>query len=118
MKRSMGTLALTLALTLAGAQASAPPYFGAAAGFGPGFGHFLRPGIVVLAEQRFDPAVQRWLAQGALRALPLDGGRLYYIVPADRDPRLEEMQIRYLEELLFRRAAEEAAAGEPPAATP
>ena len=83
-------------------------YFGAAVGFGPGTPHYLRPGIVVLAEHRFDPAVQRWLAEGALDALPLYGGRLYYIVPAARDPRLEEMQIRYLEDLLSRRAAEEA----------
>jgi len=112
------TLALGLVLAATATQASPAYYFGAGAGFGPGYGHYLRPGIVLLAEHRFDPAVQRWLAEGALRALPLDGGRLYYIVPVDRDPRLEEMQIRYLEELLGRRAASEAAANEPPAATP
>ena len=57
-------------------------------------------GFVVLAEQRFDPWVQRLMAENSLRAMPLKDGRLYYFYPIDSNPYLEEMQIRYLEELL------------------
>ena len=57
-------------------------------------------GIVVVAEHRFDPAVQRYIAQRALKALPIRGGRLFYIVPAIGDPLIEQMQIRYIEQLL------------------
>ena len=57
-------------------------------------------GIVVVAEHRFDPAVQRYMAERELKALPIRGGALFYIVPAYNDPRIEEMQIRYIEQLL------------------
>ncbi len=57
-------------------------------------------GIVVVAEHRFDPAVQRYIAQRELKALPIRGGRLFYIVPAIGDPLIEQMQIRYIEQLL------------------
>jgi len=67
-----------------------------------------QPGFIVLAEDRFDPAIQRLIAEHSLRSLPLDRGRLYYLYPMWADPRLEEMQIRYLEMLLDKRAAKEA----------
>ncbi len=57
-------------------------------------------GFVVVAEHRFDPAVQRYMAERELKALPISGGRLFYIVPAFSDPLIEEMQIRYIEQLL------------------
>ena len=57
-------------------------------------------GFVILAEQRFDPWVQRLMAERSLKAMPLRDGRLYYFYPTQGDPYLEEMQIRYLEELL------------------
>ncbi len=57
-------------------------------------------GIVVVAEHRFDPAVQRYMAERELKALPISGGRLFYIVPVVNDPFVEQMQIRYIEELL------------------
>ncbi|MCB1685694.1 MAG: hypothetical protein R3E82_13775 [Pseudomonadales bacterium] len=63
------------------------------------------PGLIVLAEYRFDPLVQRIMAERALKALPLRNGQLFYLYPIGADPRLEEMQIRYLEVLLDKRAA-------------
>ncbi len=60
-------------------------------------------GIVVVAEYRFDPAVQRYMAERELKALPISGGRLFYLVPAFSDPLIEEMQIRYIEQLLDKR---------------
>lgn len=57
-------------------------------------------GIVVVAEHRFNPAVQRYMAERQLKALPLRNGQLYYILPAITDPLIEEMQIRYIEQLL------------------
>lgn len=64
-------------------------------------------GFLVLAEHRFDPAIQRLMAERSLRALPLRDGQLYYVYPIDIDPRLEEMQIRYLEVLLDKRQQDE-----------
>ena len=64
-------------------------------------------GFLVLAEHRFDPAIQRLMAERSLRALPLRDGQLYYVYPIDIDPRLEEMQIRYLEVLLNKRQPDE-----------
>ena len=57
-------------------------------------------GIVVVAEHRFDAGVQRFLAERELKALPIHGGRLFYIVPAIDNPLMEQMQIRYIEQLL------------------
>jgi len=68
---------------------------------------FPHGGFVVLAEQRFDPWVQRMLAERALKAMPLREGRLYYYYPVDSNPYLEEMQIRYLEELLEKQKSDE-----------
>ena len=65
------------------------------------------PGFVLLAEQRFDPAVQRYLAEQSLRALPLRDGQLFYIYPTSvADPYVEQMQIRYIQALLDERAQE------------
>ena len=91
-----------------------------------------QPGFVIRAEDRFDPAIQRLMAEHSLRLLPLERGQLYYLYPIGVTPRLEGMQIRYLETLLDKRAAREAveatveqteaeindASNEPAAATP
>ena len=83
----------------------------AASGPGPGWGggylpgHL--PGFILLAKHRFDPAVQRLMAERSLRALPLRDGQLYYVYPTNIDPRVEQAQIRYLEYLLDKRAIDE-----------
>lgn len=76
------------------AQSSAPPIW---------------PGFVIRAEDRFDPAIQRLMADHALRLMPLERGQLYYLYPIGMAPRLEGAQIRYLESLLDKRSEEEAA---------
>ena len=73
----------------------------------PGQGGVPLAGFLILAEHRFDPAIQRLMAERSLRALPLRDGQLYYVYPIDIDPRLEEMQIRYLEVLLNKRQPDE-----------
>ena len=45
-----------------------------------GQGHVPLAGFLVLAEHRFDPAIQRLMAERSLRALPLRDGQLYYVV--------------------------------------
>lgn len=72
-------------------------------------------GFIVLAEQRFNPFVQRLIAEQSLRAFPLYGGQLFYVGPTGYDRREEAMQIRYLETLLRERAAREQETGETPA---
>ncbi len=57
-------------------------------------------GIVVVAEHRFDPAMQRYMAERELKALPIQGGAMFYIVPTANNPMIEQMQIRYIEQLL------------------
>lgn len=74
-----------------------------------------QPGIIVLAENRFDPAIQRLIAEYSLRSLPLRRGQLYYVYPPGINPHIEEMQIRYLELLLEKRAAKDS---EPDAESP
>lgn len=76
----------------------------------PTAGAAIQPGFIISAEDRFDPAVQRLMAELALAALPLERGQLYYLYPVGITPRLEGAQIRYLEALLDKRADEEAAA--------
>lgn len=71
-------------------------------GFQPGY----VPGFVVLAQHRFDPMVQRWLAEESLKALPIHNGQLFYIIPVDTNPLQEQMQIRYIEEMLSRQPVE------------
>ncbi len=69
------------------------------------------PGFIITAEDRFDPAVQRLMAELELTAMPLERGQLYYLYPIGiNPPRLEGAQIRYLESLLDKRANEDAAA--------
>ena len=99
MKRRMMQLILnwvapwTLLACLAASANAQPQYLG------PGVA-----GLVLSAEHRFDPAVQRLLAERALRALPLLDGQLYYVYPMQRSTgHLETMQIQYLEQLLQRR---------------
>jgi hypothetical protein len=70
------------------------------------------PGFVIRAEDRFDPAIQRLMAEHSLRLLPLERGQLYYVYPIGVAPRLEGMQIRYLELLLEKQAERESAAGD------
>lgn len=65
------------------------------------------PGFIVLAEHRFDPAVQRLIAERSLKALPLRDGQLLYLYPIGIEPQIEEVQIRYVEVLLEKRAAHE-----------
>jgi len=64
------------------------------------------PGFVVLAQHRFDPMIQRWLAEDSLKALPIGNGQLFYIIPVDTNPLQEQLQIRYLEEMLSRQPVE------------
>jgi hypothetical protein len=71
-------------------------------GFQPGY----VPGFVVLAQHRFDPMIQRWLAEQSLKALPLRNGQLFYIIPVDTNPMQEQFQIRYIEEMLSRQPVE------------
>lgn len=69
------------------------------------------PGFIVLAEQRYDPAIQRLMAEQSLRAMPLKNGQLYYVYPVEASTAyIEQMQIRYLEALLDKQAAAERAA--------
>ena len=101
---------LTLLIVTAGAglRAEAIPLAGASVAVHPGF--------VIRAEDRFDPAIQRLMAEYSLKSLPLERGQLYYLYPIGVTPRIEGLQIRYLESLLDKEAAriadEEAAAGE------
>ena len=72
------------------------------------------PGFIVLAEQRYDPAIQRLMAEQSLRAMPLHNGQLYYVYPVEASTAyIEQMQIRYLEALLDKKANAEAADIEP-----
>ena len=68
----------------------------------------LPPGIIIRPEDRFDPAIQRLLAEHSLRLLPLRRGQLYYLYPVGATPRFEGAQIRYLEHLLDKQAVREA----------
>ena len=64
-------------------------------------------GVVLAAEHRFNPAVQRYLAEQSLDALPLVDGKLYYVFPMHgSNAQLESMQIHNLERLLDKQARE------------
>lgn len=65
------------------------------------------PGFVIRAEDRFEPAIQRLMAEYSLQSLPLERGQLFYLYPIGITPRLEGVQIRYLESLLDKQAAAE-----------
>lgn len=60
----------------------------------------LPPALIILADQRFNPVVQRLLAREELKALPIGDARVIFVIPVYEDPMLEEMQIRYLKELI------------------
>ena len=76
--------------------------------------HNSLPGFIVLPEQRFDPSVQRFMAEQSLRAMPLKDGQLFYIYPVGTsDPYVEQMQIRYLEVLLDEKSRTDSAEIEP-----
>lgn len=64
-------------------------------------------GFVVSAENRFNPWVQRMMAERSLKSFALADGELYYIYPMNVDPRFEEMQIRYVEQLLEKQKKDE-----------
>ena len=99
---------LLLAAAGAGLRAEAIPLAGASVAVHPGF--------VIRAQDRFDPAIQRLMAEYSLKSLPLERGQLYYLYPIGITPRIEGLQIRYLESLLDKEAEriadEEAAAAE------
>jgi hypothetical protein len=64
-------------------------------------------------DDRFDPFVQHLLVRQQVQALPLGAQITSLYVPYVYDKRnLEEIQIRYLDELRRRQAAEEAAAAQ------
>ena len=65
-------------------------------------------GIVLAAKHRFDPAVQRYLAEQSLAAMPIKDGLLYYIYPIhSNNAQLESFQIQNLERLLEKQQAQE-----------
>ena len=59
-----------------------------------------QPALIVLAEQRFNPTVQRLMALEDIKALPIGNTGMFFVIPVQQDPMLEELQIRYLEELI------------------
>jgi len=72
-------------------------------------------GIIVPAAQRFDPAMQRFMAEQSLRALPLRDGQLFYVYPIDTASAYsEQLQIRYLETLLKDASSEKTSDGDEP----
>ncbi|MEM7000804.1 MAG: hypothetical protein AAF529_08455 [Pseudomonadota bacterium] len=106
--RAACSMAAVLLVWMGPAHAQ-PPYVG------PGIA-----GLVVAAEHRYDPAVQRLLADLSLRALPLLDGQLYYVYPMQNSSaHLETLQIQYLEQLLRREPSphskNDAEIDEPPA---
>ena len=107
-----GLLALTQTASATPVFAAASALAAAAASAG---GPVWQPGFIVLAENRFDPAIQRLIAEHSLRSLPLRRGQLYYVYPPGINPHIEEMQIRYLELLLEKRAEKDS---EPDAESP
>ena len=65
-------------------------------------------GIVLAAKHRFDPAVQRYMAEQSLAAMPIKDGALYYIYPAhSSNAQLESFQIQNLERLLDKQSQEQ-----------
>ena len=62
--------------------------------------HNHQPTLILLTDQRFNPAVQRLLAMQELKALSIGDAQVIYVIPTPQNPMLEEVQIRYLEELI------------------
>ncbi|MEM1434834.1 MAG: hypothetical protein AAGG11_12310 [Pseudomonadota bacterium] len=115
MKR-LTLITLLAGLPLLAPVASAQPL----PAFGPGLVNGFAPGLglIILAERRFDPFVQRLMAERSLRALPLYGGQLFYLVPTGVSRGEEAMQIRYLEVLLRERGQRESESGQDDGAAP
>lgn len=88
---SIGCL-LTLWLVCADAGASLPHHDG----------RLDHTAFIYRPEARFDPLIQRLLAEDVLRTMPRGDGDVFYVVPEGGTKLLEEMQLRYLEELLHR----------------
>lgn len=84
------TLLITLATFGVHAQAAVPVYHP----------HEPVTALILNPDARFDPLVQRMMADNVLRAMPLRGQMIYYVVPQTSDPMMQEMQIRYIEQLL------------------
>ena len=73
----------------------------------PAYYHGGIKGVVLAAKHRFDPAVQRYMAEQSLAAMPLKDGTLYYIYPVhNNNAQLESFQIQNLERLLDKRQKE------------
>ena len=62
-----------------------------------------RTGLIISAERRFDPFVQRLIAKRELVALPIAHSPLFLLVPMGRDPYHEQSQIQFLEHMLRER---------------
>ena len=58
------------------------------------------PGFVIRPDDRFDPMIQRLMARGDLRAMPIGESGLLYLAPVVEDPYQRELQIRFLHDLL------------------
>lgn len=71
------------------------------------------PTLILLSQERFNPAVQRLLAQQELKALPIGDSGVIFVIPMYQDPLLEEMQIRYLEQLIDEMEIDQPTADEP-----
>lgn len=100
------TLPLALLLISVTAQTAPPPIV-------------CMPQPVACAPQtldRLDPAVQRQLVEQQLNSQPNYWTTVYFYLPPLDDGALEQLQIRYLEELLARHKAK-ASAAEPPEQT-
>ena len=58
------------------------------------------PGFVIRPDDRFDPLIQRLMARGDLRAMPIGASGLLYLAPVVEDPYQRDLQIRFLHDLL------------------
>jgi hypothetical protein len=96
------TLLLTLVVLSAAATAAPPPIVCIPQPFA------CKPGEL----DRLDPSLQRQLVEQQLKSQPAYWTTVYFYMPPLDDSALEELQIRYLEELLARHKAKaEATAG-------
>jgi hypothetical protein len=55
---------------------------------------------VIRPDDRFDPLIQRLMARGDLRMMPIGETGLLYLAPIVEDPYQRDLQIRFLRELL------------------
>jgi len=92
MTRKIEILLLAAALGLSQSTAANPAYSWAS----------VQRAFIVSSDARFDPMVQRLLAQNALRAMPIGNDAMLFVIPDNGDVILQESQIRYLDELMQR----------------